>query len=159
MFIHWRDLKGAERRGAVVSTVDLAPTLLDLLGVAELPTAQGRSLRRASAPQPVFAEWRDFRLLGDHEPRPGDFLVSVQDGQHKLIRDLLFPASSLCFDLAVDPNETNNIYGEDHPLTNELGALLDGHLKNGLPHGLAGIDDIQIDEKSLEMLRSLGYVR
>ncbi len=159
MFIHWRDLKAVERRGAAVSTVDLVPTLLELLGVAEMPTAQGRSLRRAAASEPVFAEWRDFRLLGDHDPRPGDFLVSVQDGQQKLIRDLLFPTSSLCFDLAVDPNETNNLYGEDHPLTNELGALLDGHLKNGLPHGLAGIDDIQIDEKSLEMLRSLGYVR
>jgi len=107
----------------------------------------------------VFAEWRDFRLLGEHEPRPGDFLISVQDGRRKLIRDVLFPESSLCFDLGADPTEANNLMGTSSPLPTELEALLDDHLKDGLPHGLAGIDDIQIDEKSLEMLRSLGYVR
>lgn len=159
MFIHWRDLQATERRSGAVSIIDLAPTLLDLLGVDKMATAQGHSLRKSVAPAPVFAEWRDFRLLGDHKPRPGDFLVSVQDGRHKLIRDVLFPESSMCFDLNVDPAESTNLFGAEHPLPVELGAVLDDHLKHGLPQGLAGIDDIQIDKKSLEMLRSLGYVR
>ncbi len=161
MFIHWRGLAKPERRSGTVSTVDLAPTLLDLLAVPKMPSAQGKSLRKLSTSEQttVYAEWRDFRLLGEHEPRVGDFQVSAQDGSRKLIRDLLFPAQSKGFDLAVDPHEMNNLFGTDDPLPPALGALLDDHLQHGLPHGLAGIDDIQIDEKSLKMLRSLGYVR
>ncbi len=158
MFIHWRDLRASERRPGTVSTIDLAPTLLDLLEVASLATAEGKSQRREAAPAPVFAEWRDFRLLNQEAPRPGEFQVMVRAGETKLIRDMLFPEASQCFDLSTDPAEARNLFGPNDPLTAELGALLDDHIKNSLPHGLAGIDDIQIDSKSLEMLRSLGYV-
>jgi arylsulfatase A-like enzyme len=162
MLIHWRGLEASERRRGTVSTIDLVPTLLDLLNVPALTTAAGRSLLQASTqddPRPVFAEWRDFRLLADHEPQAGDFLISVQEGRRKLIRDVLFPAASRCYDLAADPDELTNLYGADAPLPHELGARLDRHLQHDLPAGLAGIADIQIDQKSLEMLRSLGYVR
>ena len=37
--------------------------------------------------------------------------------------------------------------------------LLDRHLREDLPTGLAGVEDIIIDSESMEMLKSLGYVR
>lgn len=162
MLIYWPGLAQAERRYGTVSTIDLVPTLLDLLAVADLPTAAGRSLLAAGnrdEPRAVFAEWRDFHLLGAAEPGAGDFLVSVQIGRHKLIRDVLFPAESRCYDLATDPDELVNLWGSDHVLPRTLSARLDRHLQHDLPDGLAGIADIQIDQKSLQMLRSLGYVR
>lgn len=159
MFIHWFGLAGTDRRSGTVSIIDLAPTLLELLGVAALPTAQGRSLLKPQSDLeevPVFAEWRDFRLLSGQTPREGDFLISVQDGDDKLIRDVLFPEASRMFDLAQDPTESKPILGrgDEH-----LNRLLDSHLRDDLPQGLAGIGDIHLDQKSREMLRSLGYVR
>lgn len=160
MFIHWRDLKQVERRPETVSTIDLAPTLLELLGVEALPTAEGRSLFKGGrGSEAVYAEWRDFRLLSGQDPRPGDFQVSVRQDARKLIRDILFPDQAQCFNLAADPAETTNLCGSGDPAPTALGRLLDDHLQHGLPEGLAGVEDISLDAQSLEMLRSLGYVR
>ncbi|MCB1182920.1 sulfatase [bacterium] len=163
MLIHWPGLGRSERRPATVSTVDLAPTLCDLLGVGPLSTARGRSLRRAAAaddPTPVFAEWRDFRLLGaDVAPRPGEFQVAVQRGRRKLIRDVLFPDAGLAFDLAADPAEDHDLAASPPAWAADLGADLENHIARDLPAGLAGVADIHLDDRALEMLRSLGYVR
>ncbi|MFT5232388.1 MAG: choline-sulfatase [Candidatus Krumholzibacteriia bacterium] len=159
MFIHWPKWMASDRRSGSVSTLDLAPTLLDMLGVSPLPYAQGRSLLAAETNESevaVFAEWRDFRLLSEQAPRKNDFLISVQLGQKKLIRDILFPQASQSFDLAQDPRELHPIDGE---FMTKMNTLLDTHLQEGLPEGLAGVGDINLDAKSLEMLRSLGYVR
>jgi len=159
MFIHWPNFDSVDRRSETVSTMDLVPTILELLDVAPLPTAQGRSLLSAEtdvADVPVYAEWRDFRLLSGQTPRAGDFLISVQRGRQKLIRDVLFPAASQVFDLAQDPTETQPLSAVS---ADALGQLLDSHLRDDLPHGLVGVEDINLDDKSLEMLRSLGYVR
>jgi len=70
MFIHWPNFDSVDRRSETVSTMDLVPTILELLDVAPLPTAQGRSLLSAEtdvADVPVYAEWRDFRLLSDRK--------------------------------------------------------------------------------------------
>jgi len=153
---------GGTRRREVVSTLDLAPTLLDLMGLPQLPGAQGRSLV-GTGPEdavPVFAEWRDFRLLlKRHEAGAGDFQISVQDGGRKLIRDILRPDAGLLFDLARDPAEDVNLFAAEPDLRDRLGDLLDRHVREDLPDGLAGVGDIQLDAESLEMLRSLGYVR
>jgi arylsulfatase len=81
MMIHWPARGAAERHPRPVSTIDLVPTLLAILGVESLPTAQGRNLLASSGSDedfPVFAEWRDFRMLSKKKKaRPGDFLVSV----------------------------------------------------------------------------------
>jgi arylsulfatase A-like enzyme len=163
MFIHDPRTPAGPRRNDVVSTLDLVPTLLELMGLDDLPGAQGRSLLdpvTADAPRPVHAEWRDFRLLlRRHEAAIGDFQVSVQDGDEKLIRDLLYPKSSLVFDLAADPAEDHDLFATDADSRDRLRAILDRHLKDGLPDGLAGVDDIVIDAESMEMLKSLGYIR
>jgi len=162
MFIHWKGFENQDRRSGVVSTLDLIPTLMDIMGLDPLPGAQGRSLRKKEdgPTPPVFAEWRDFRLLlRRHETTDGDFQISVQSGNSKLIRDLLFPDSSLMFDHATDQAENTNLFSADPDLTAHLQGLLDRHLREDLPTGLAGVEDIIIDSESMEMLKSLGYVR
>ena len=159
MFITWRALKAAERRPATASTLDLVPTLLEMLEVPALPGARGRSRRHPAPATPVFAEWRDFHLLDADSTLPGQFQVSIQSGAGKLIRDVLFPEASECYDLATDPAEAKNLYGTEIPLPGELARDLDRHIAQDLPAGLAGVQDIHLDEESLRMLRSLGYVR
>jgi arylsulfatase A-like enzyme len=162
MFVRAPAMTARERRPEVVSTIDLAPTLLDLLDLPPLPGAQGRSLLRTGPgdARPAFAEWRDFRLLlKRHEAGPGDFQIGVQDGDAKLIKDLLVPGASLLFDQAVDPAEDRNLFPEGAELRARLQEILDRHVREDLPDGLAGVQDIEIDAESMEMLRSLGYVR
>lgn len=158
MFIHLKGLDQADRRTVAVSTADLAPTLCDLLGVGPIPTARGRSRMKHTDPEPVYAEWRNFRLLNKVDPRPGDFRISVQDGGWKLIRDVLFPEQSLVFDLGADPNENVNLADRDGVPVERLNALLDAHIRKDLPRGLVGAQNVHLDEKSRKMLRSLGYV-
>jgi len=157
MLVHARDLDGTERRTGPVSTIDLLPTVLEMLGVPGLPTAEGRSLvssedRRDVA---VFAEWRDHELITDDRvPQSGDVQISVQFGDSKLIRDVLFPDASLLFDLESDPEEVMNLLGKDDATARRLGTLLDAHL----PGGPAGTDLLLLDAETIEMLRELGYL-
>jgi arylsulfatase A-like enzyme len=160
MILRWKALEGGQRRTVPVSTIDLAPTLVEALGVEPLPGAQGRSLLDPGAEElPVFAEWRHFHMLEkDAKPRPNDFLVMVQKGTRKYVHDVLFPEKSAFYDLLVDPAETEDRSPSDEGAARELKALLELHLHKDLPRGLLGVDEIHIDEQSLEMLRSLGYV-
>jgi len=88
-------LKSGFRTDALTSAVDLAPTLLDLLGLAPLPVTHGHSLRPVLEGRPdpaprtfVFAE------IFDRGPLPNDGMQerSVCDGRwHLIYREKLTP--------------------------------------------------------------------
>ncbi len=89
-------LRAGVRIEALASTVDLAPTLLDLLGLAPLPHTHGVSLRPILAGTPG-ARSRDFVLaeISNRGPLPNDGMQerAVSDGRWKLIyREKLSPA-------------------------------------------------------------------
>ena len=89
-------LNGGVRSGALASTLDLTPTLLDLLGLEPLPRTHGMSLRPVLAGTPgatghafIFAE------ISHRGPLPNDGLQerSVCDGRwHLIYRERLLPA-------------------------------------------------------------------
>jgi len=92
-----------------VELVDLAPTVLELVGCPPLPGVQGRSLVGAmrgdqalDPERPVFAETRGY----------GSTVRSVRQGDWKLILTLAEGATEPgveLFDLASDPGETRNL--------------------------------------------------
>ncbi|MCP5108023.1 MAG: sulfatase-like hydrolase/transferase [bacterium] len=86
------------------------------------------------------------------------FLVSVQEGNTKLIRSIINPRRNLLFDLAADPSEEKNRVFKDGKLYKHLGTILDRHIKKDLPNGLLGGDNIKIDKESIKMLKSLGHI-
>jgi N-sulfoglucosamine sulfohydrolase len=89
LIIRTPDGKPGRRDDILVSTVDLAPTLLDLLGLPPLPQSHGHSLAAvlrdpaASSPREfVFAE------ISNRGPLPNDGIQerSIQDKRWKLIQ-------------------------------------------------------------------------
>ncbi len=139
-----------------VSLIDLAPTVLDLMGVKPEGRFEGRSLvpllhgaaPAAAAPVDVVLQlprknldW-DLRLHTDGLVR----------GEQKLVRDPL--GVTELYDLAADP-------GEQHPEGPPAGAALQAAL-DAANNGFAArqqpqAEKVVVDEATKEKLRALGY--
>ncbi len=156
--------EGVIRRQVVaprVSLVDLAPTLVDLLGIGAIEGAQGRSLaatlRDGAVPQPrpVFLErlgTKYSQIESLSEPEDG-----VIDGNWKLLRD---PAGKRLrlFNLAFDPLESKDLAGSKPEKVAVLETLLERfHERAPLAAGSEGGESPE-QEREREALRSLGYL-
>ena len=86
--------------GRVVSTLDVAPTVLELLGRESPKTFQGRSLLSAEQRMALFFTDYSQALLGLRDGR-WKFLHEVESGRLRL------------FDLEADTDERNNL-ADDH---------------------------------------------
>jgi choline-sulfatase len=129
-----------------VSTVDLAPTIASLAGVA-FPAVDGRDLalinRREPQPAPMYAETQYPATFGWSE------LSSLRLASTKLIAA---PAPEL-YDLQHDPGETVNV------LTNQRRAYRDltTHLDQLRATAVAS-SSATVDAETRAKLASLGYV-
>ncbi len=144
-----------------VRSVDILPTVLDLLEVSVPGGTDGRSL----VPMMSGSETQDriaFSRLDSKrvEPPPRDALL---DGRYKLILSKNFarprsPEVEL-FDLDVDPGETTNLAGKEPTQEARLRSELD-RIRASLDK--EGFADFHLKEKTdnilEERLRSLGYV-
>lgn len=128
--------------------IDLAPTLLDLLGLPAWHGRDGVSLGpllagEAFAPPPAFAEsLRPWRSYG-WSP-----LEAVIDGRWKLIAA---PRPEL-YDLAADPGERRDLYATERGQARRLAELL-----RALP-ATAPAAATRADDQTLARLRALGYL-
>lgn len=129
---------------AQVRLIDVAPTVLDAIGVQFALDAPGRSLLpllagEDRAPRPALSS----RYQGSERR------FSVRTNRWKLLNGRLF-------DLGRDPGETTDV-ADRFPLVRAgLLGTLDEFL--GLPR-VVGAEPIQLDEDLREQLRALGYVR
>jgi arylsulfatase A-like enzyme len=104
------------RRDDLVSTVDLAPTLLALAGAEPLPGADGRSL--------LAAPRGDGEVVIGSTLRYGESLRALRDRRFKLVHDRQ-SGEHRYFDLAADPGEQRPL-AED-PSGGRLAAALARH--------------------------------
>ncbi len=136
-----------------VRTVDLAPTLLDLLGISGLPGPDGRSFG------PMLVSGR----AGSRQPS----LASLTDREHKLYSVTRAPfkliskaphwfgarrqgASEELYDLEADPAELDNLAADRPELVRELRPLIDVQRAHSSPDSLS--------DEDRDRLRSLGYL-
>ncbi len=123
--------------------IDLAPTVLHLMGLPGLPGARGRSL---------FFPGDDLHLAEAHPPEARERLYVLTDGRHKL---WYRPESETwqLFDLSNDPDEQNDLYPES-------GADFEAWRTRLLEHaaGAKDFDPANLDEAAREQLRALGYL-
>jgi choline-sulfatase len=156
------------RVGGEVETVDLLPTVLELLEVA-LPRGleiQGKSLlprmRTAAEPPPspfAFATSRASTVrFADRGYRldPSRRIQAVRSSQWKLIRYPVTAGDVLeLYDLAADPGELRSLTRERPAVGEDLRRRLDQWQAAGHP----APSSPEIDPEVEEQLRSLGYVQ
>ncbi len=127
--------KAGARTDVQADSTDLAPTILDLLGVKPLDQCHGRSLRPflAGAPddgRPAFVERAD--------PSTKSCRRMVRTPEWKLI--LAGNANHQLFHLAADPGETRNLYADEQhaAIREQLRATLRAHMEEIGDPALAG---------------------
>jgi len=148
---------GSRWKGRVVGDqvrgIDVAPTILDVLGVAQPAQMQGESLRKRAAGErngavPVaFSEtYYPYYHFG-WSP-----LISIRTGQYKYIRA---PKPEL-YDLSADPSERNNVASANEAAASQLRAQLTTGYVDPSPSGQPERDTV--DAATLAKLKSLGYI-
>ncbi len=145
--------RAGRRVGGRISLVDIAQTLLEILGMELEVPVDGRSLvpfieGKDNAPDwPVYAETAQGKLT-----RNWSQLSGIYDGKWKYI---LAPTPEL-YDLTEDPTEQRNlaatIPSEAERMKDRLVELI------SRPGTLPGSSTFEMDAEAEERLRSLGYI-
>jgi arylsulfatase A-like enzyme/Tfp pilus assembly protein PilF len=134
-----------------VRTLDLAPTILDILGEPPLAAPHARSLRGAidgplrERPPAVYAETYVPKFYMN-----GAALRVLREDRFKLIDA---PRPEL-YDLAHDPGETQNRFEDEPAIAGRLRAELE-RLTAG---GDAAMSRRRVDDEAVEKLKALGYL-
>lgn len=136
--------------GDTMRLVDVAPTILDLVGSVALPQADGRSVRPfVSGERPFDGAGSYFEALNANLTRNWAPLTGMVRDRLKLI-DLPLPE---LYDLAADPGESRNLYATQRDRARDLEQRLDAVVKGAAPAAPA-----VVDADAEARLRSLGYV-
>ena len=129
--------------------VDVAPTILDLVGVSPAP-ADGRALRPlVTTDQPADDPGSYFEALNANLTRNWAPLKGFVRDRLKLV-DLPIPE---LYDLAADPAEQRNLYASQRERARDLESRLDR-----VSAAAAASTPAPIDSDAATRLRSLGYV-
>lgn len=136
---------------ALVRLVDLAPTVLDLVGVSPPREFGGASViprvRDGATAPPAYFEAMDANLTRNWAP-----LVGLVSETHKLI-DLPTPE---LYDLRSDPAESKNLFTADAERARTLGAML-RTIVQGFASGSAA-EKTTLSAEARQRLQALGYV-
>ena len=145
-------LRAGSSSDALVRLIDLAPTALDLIGVAAPPEFEGRSVipavAKGSTETPAYLEAMDANLTRNWAP-----LTAVATRDYKLI-DL--PNAEL-YDLRSDPLRTVNLFARDSERARTLEAVLRGMTASFQSRGSSG-EKTTLSANARQRLQALGYV-
>jgi arylsulfatase A-like enzyme len=156
---------------ALATQLDLAPTVLGLIGLPIPPTFQGfdwSGVLLRGEPAPHRKTWHQAhrgavlsRDEAHHARRSGLLEVAVLDGASKEILRVEHPENPevRTFDLATDPGEVHPGQGRKKARATKPSTDLERWLRE-VRAGLAASDDLpaDVDPESIERLRALGYV-
>ncbi len=160
------ELEPAVRISAQVAGVDVAPTLLELLGIAVPPTFQGRSLLDWVEGRERPDDRTSFARLG-HPLFPDSFIQDVvSDGTwtyarneplgEEHVRGRSDPAEQL-FDRRVDPWENVDLIPHEPAQAARLRDALESHMATA-PDDRVRAQGVRIDPAIADRLRAMGYV-
>ncbi len=134
-----------------VRTIDVLPTILDLLGGAPPPACQGASAVPAFSGRPLRSSVSYSETLYPKINMGWAELRGIRTDRWKYIRA---PKPEL-YDLAQDPRELRNVIGEHQKEADELDAELRRYARTDRPEK---VETNTLDAKTMAQLKSLGYV-
>ncbi|MFH1278383.1 MAG: sulfatase-like hydrolase/transferase [Candidatus Eisenbacteria bacterium] len=146
------------RRGAVISSqarqVDIAPTVLDLLGLPPMPGVEGRSLAPLlSDPETPLDLVNYAESFSTREDYGWSEVRSISTDDWKYI---LLPKEEL-YDLRADPAERNNLAEREREVAARFRSMLDERIAEDEKRS-SETALIEIDAEGRERLEALGYV-
>jgi arylsulfatase A-like enzyme len=156
-----------ELRGKVVPnlvrSIDIVPTVLDVLGLESPDTVQGLSLcglmsGRPESPRTGYAEALNTLDLHTPDPLPQkhrDLLFCQMEPPWKLIYHYNTPANSELYNLATDPKEQQNVAAQYRDEVTRLAAALN---ESGAMEVQLIEPNSPLDQEAIDKLRSLGYI-
>lgn len=166
LMIRWPARFDARRVTADVRSIDIFPTLCEVLGIEAPRGLRGRSLvplleGEALPPLPSFSELvedRGSRTVGE----PMGIAHTVVDGRWKLIRNLRTPArrprpTIELYDLSQDPGEQRNVADDQPEVVARLVDLVERWTAASLGLAAPAVDAADVDPKVLAQLEALGY--
>ena len=142
---------GAGRRVATpVQQIDLAPTILDLVGAPAPPHARGRSLKPLLEGTGTIADAGIYsEALYSRYHFGWSELYALTDARYRLIRA---PRDEL-FDLERDPRETASVAAERPQVRQAMRSALDGLVRNAAIAAPSAVND-----QDRQRLAALGYI-
>jgi arylsulfatase A-like enzyme/Flp pilus assembly protein TadD len=151
----WMIEGGSEYRG-LFETVDIMPTLLELLGISVPSSVQGES----------FAEnmLKGRTEEGKKESYGETYMPTFEYGWSELksirksgLKYIEAPIPEL-YDLEEDPGELENLYSAGSYESEDLKEDLHAMMERITPEGADPFQMEEIDEEKVQMLKSLGYL-
>ncbi len=130
-------------------TIDVMPTILELLGVKAPPSCQGSSLVPTFSGKSAATEYSYAETLYPKMNMNWAELRGVRTNRWKYVRA---PTPEL-YDLTQDPHELHNVYGSYPEQVRELDAQL-----RASSAGIEKVATTTMTSKSMEQLKSLGYL-
>jgi arylsulfatase A-like enzyme len=161
----------AVRVAAQAPNVDVAPTLLDLAGVAIPDGFEGRSLVPLMTGEAEAAHRPTYAGLGVPLFPDASVQTAVSDGSWTYARNAtapeddpeayegkaVAPGAELLYDRRVDPGENVNLMGREAAEAERMRALLRAHLAE---QGDGVVErGVRIDPGIADRLRAMGYLR
>jgi len=143
---------------AQVRNLDIAPSVLDIAGLAIPEGFEGESLLpliAASDPQP---DRLNFAALGAPILVGAVEQVSVNDGSWSLARNLDEERREFLFERELDPLEDANLVDLEPAAAERMRAVLDAHLAAEARADTRAAD-VRIDPTIAERLRAVGYLQ
>jgi len=153
--IFWgtRGLRNGLSIETLVRTIDIGPTLLDLLDLPPFENTQGRSLKGL-----LSGEATDLQLMGYGESMElqslfgSSILRAVRHQNWKYIHKL----RPELYDLSQDPSELNNVAEDNPDIVEGLLERMRKEILDAPKKSKAGV--VAIDDSTLRQLQALGYV-
>ncbi len=135
LIIYLPEYKTPARRTDLVQSLDIAPTLLDILDLEPVKDFQGFSFFSKNAPADRYAVVQQKRY------------DAIRSSTHKLMIDSKTDSVQL-YDLKADPGETADVGPKNPSLVKDL-----------LDRLLNVLEKVRLDDRMKEKLKTLGYLK
>jgi arylsulfatase A-like enzyme/Flp pilus assembly protein TadD len=144
---------GKKKPALIAQTVDIVPTILQVLGIPQQPSwkIEGRGLLSAMLGKPAAAGSAYAETLYPRSTFGWSELQMLREGKFKFI---LAPEAEL-YDLSQDPGETRNLYSSNQSISNQMRDRIRTLSANFTATPAGSVAD---DPERVERLAALGYV-